>query len=76
MLSKVMSTARLPSPVNVFGTMNATRGFIDFMRSSKLSTSISSILRSTTAGSGSAGLPDRSDITPTTKGNCTFFSEP
>ena len=40
MLSNVMSTARLPSPVSVFGTLNATRGFIDFMRSSKLSTSI------------------------------------
>ncbi len=76
MLSKVMSTARLPSPVSVFGTVNATRGFIDFIRSSKLSTSISSILRSATAGSGSVGLPERSDITPTTNGSCTFFCEP
>ncbi len=76
MLSKVMSTARLPSPVSVLGTVKATRGFIDFSRSSKLSTSISSILRSATAGSGSDGLPDRSAMTPTTKGNCTFFSEP
>ncbi len=76
MLLKVMSTARLPSPVSVLGTVKATRGFIDFMRSSKLSMSISSILRSATGGSGSVGLPDRSDITPTTKGSCTFFSDP
>ena len=60
----------------VFGTMKATRGLIAFMRSSKLSTSISSILRSATGCSGSAGLPDRSDITPTTKGSWTFFSDP
>ena len=38
--------------------------------------SISSIFRSTTAGSGSDGLPDRSDITPTTNGSWTFFSDP
>ena len=69
MLLNVMSTARLPSPVSVFGTVKATRGFIDFSRSSKLSMSISSILRSTMGGSGSVGLPDRSDITPTTKGS-------
>ncbi len=31
---------QLPSPVSVFGTLNATRGFIDFIRSSKLSMSI------------------------------------
>ena len=41
MLSNVMSTLRLPSPVSVLGTANATRGFIDFRRSSKLSTLIS-----------------------------------
>ena len=76
MLSNVMSTARLPSPVSVLGTWNATRGFIAFMRASKLSTSISRNLRSATGGSGSLGLPDRSDSTPITKGSCTFFSAP
>ena len=29
-----------------------------------------------TGASGSAGLPDRSDITPITKGSCTFFCVP
>ena len=76
MLSKVMSTGMLPSPVSVFGTWNATRGFIAFMRSSKLSTSISRNLRSATGGSGSAGLPDRSAMTPITNGNWIFFSAP
>jgi hypothetical protein len=60
----------------VFGTENATRGFIDFRRESKLSTSISRNLRSATAGSGSDGLPDKSDITPITNGSWTFFSAP
>ena len=74
MLSKVMSTAMLPSPVSVFGTMKATRGLIAFRRSSKLSTSISRNLRSATGGSGSVGLPDRSAMTPITNGSWTFFS--
>ena len=74
MLSKVSSTLRLPSPVSVFGTWKATRGFIAFMRLSKLSTSMSRNLRSATGGSGSAGLPDRSAITPMTKGSWIFFS--
>jgi len=60
----------------VFSTLKATRGFMDFMRESKLSTSISRNLRSDTGGSGSSGLPDRSAITPITKGNWTFFSAP
>ena len=51
-------------------------GFMDFMRESKLSTSTSRNLRSATGGSGSLGLPDRSDNTPITKGSCTFFSAP
>ncbi|MNT72870.1 hypothetical protein D3C72_2115110 [compost metagenome] len=76
MLSKVMSRLRLPSPVRALGTLKATRGFIDFSRESKLSTSISRNLRSPTAGSGSAGLPARSAMTPMTKGNWTFFSAP
>src|SRR6516225_7349088 len=76
MLSNVMSTLRLPSPVSVLGTANATRGFIDFRRSSKLSTSISRNLRSATGASGSAGLPDRSAITPMTNGICIFLFEP
>ena len=76
MLSKVMSTASLPWSVSVFGTSSATRGFIDFRRSSKLSTSISRNLRSATGGNGSAGLPDRSENTPMTNGNCTVFSAP
>ena len=49
MLSNVMSTLMLPSPVSVLGTWKATRGFIAFRRSSKLSTSISRNLRSATA---------------------------
>ena len=56
MLSKVMSRLRLPSPVNSFGTANATRGCIAFRRVSKLSTSISRNLRSATSGRGSAAL--------------------
>ncbi|CKS52316.1 Uncharacterised protein [Mycobacterium tuberculosis] len=54
----------------------AARGFMAFMRESKLSTSISRNLRSATGASGSAGLPDRSASTPITKGSCTFFSAP
>src|SRR3954471_6191878 len=76
MLSKVMSTLMLPSPVRAFGTEKAARGLIAFMRLSKLSTSTSRNLRSATGGSGSLGLPDRSDRTPITKGSCTFFSAP
>ena len=76
MFSNVMSTLRLPSPVSVFGTANATRGFIDFRRSSKLSTSISRNLRSATGASASAGLPDRSAITPITNGICIFLFDP
>ena len=76
MFSKVRSTARLPSPVSVLGTMKATRGFIAFMRLSKLSTSNSRNLRSATGGRGSTGLPARSAMTPITKGNWTFFSAP
>ncbi len=76
MLSNVMSTLRLPSPVSVLGTANATRGFIDFRRSSKLSTSISRNLRSATGARGSAGLPDRSAMTPITNGICIFLLEP
>ncbi|PAV66566.1 hypothetical protein WR25_01167 [Diploscapter pachys] len=76
MLSKVMSRLRLPSPVSSLGTLNATRGFMALRRESKLSTSISRNLRSATAGSGSAGLPARSESTPMTKGSWTFFSAP
>ena len=76
MFSKVRSTAMLPSPVSVFGTWNATRGFIAFIRLSKLSTSTSRNLRSATGGNGSSDLPDRSDMTPMMKGNWTFLSEP
>jgi hypothetical protein len=46
MLSNVSSTFRLPSPVSVFGTWKAARGFSAFMRLSKLSTSISRNFRS------------------------------
>ena len=76
MLSKVNSTFRLPSPVSVLGTWNAARGFMAFIRESKLSTSISRNFRSSTPGSGSAGLPDRSASTPITKGSWIFFSAP
>jgi hypothetical protein len=76
MLSNVMSTNSRPSPDNVFGTANATRGFIAFIRLSKLSMSILKNRRSPTAGSGSTGLPDKSASTPITNGNSTFFSEP
>src|SRR5262245_4390746 len=76
MLSKVMSTMRLPSPVSVFGTWNATRGFIALRRWSKLSISMSRNFRSATSGSGSAGLPERFAITPMTKGSWIFFSAP
>lgn len=69
MLSKVRSTDRLPSPVSVFGTWNAARGFMALSRSSKLSTEISRNLRSATFGSGSAGWPDKSDMTPITNGS-------
>src|SRR5690606_2147638 len=73
MLSNVMSTLSSPSPVSVFGTANAARGFSAFIRLSKLSTSISSILRSSIGGSGSSRLPARSASTPITNGICTFF---
>src|SRR4029453_13864113 len=73
MLSKVSSTFRLPSPVSVLGTANATRGFIAFMRLSKLSTSISRNLRSSTGGSGCAGFPDKWARTPMTKGRGNLF---
>ena len=76
MLSNVISTAMLPSPVSVLGTVNCTRGFIAFIRASKLSTSMSRNLRSATGARGSAGLPERSAITPITNGSCTFFSAP
>jgi hypothetical protein len=76
MLSNVMSTARLPSPVRVFGTVKATRGFIDFMRSSKLSMSMLTNLRSSTDGSGSFASPERSAMTPMTNGTWTFFWAP
>ena len=76
MLSKVRSTAMLPSPVSLLGTWKATRGFMAFMRASKLSTSMSMNLRSATATAGSLDLPDRSAITPITKGNWIFFSAP
>ncbi|MNC97682.1 hypothetical protein D3C83_154170 [compost metagenome] len=52
MLSNVSSTLRFPSPVRVLGTWNATRGFIAFIRLSKLSMSMSRNLRSATGGSG------------------------
>ena len=74
--SNVMSTLSIPSPVSVFGTWNATRGATDFIRSSKLSTSISRNLRSGKSGNGSARLPARSEITPITNGNCTLRSAP
>ena len=54
----------------------ATRGFMDFMRSSKLSTSMLANLRSSTPGSGSFASPERSARTPITKGICTFFWAP
>ena len=76
MLSNVMSRLMLPSPVRVFGTWKATRGFCDFRNESKLSTSTSVNLRSASGASGSAGLPERSDSTPMMKGSCTFFFEP
>src|SRR5262249_35157432 len=76
MLSKVRSTCRLPSPVSVLGTEKAARGFIDFIRSSKLSMSIDRNLRSSTDGKGSLASPERSDITPMTNGTCTFFWAP
>jgi hypothetical protein len=47
-----------------------------FMRSSKLSMSMSRNLRSATGGNASAGLPERSASTPMTKGSSIFFSEP
>ena len=34
------------------------------------------VIGSATGGNGSAGLPERSENTPITKGNCTVFSEP
>jgi hypothetical protein len=76
MLSNVISTFISPSPVSTLGTPNATRGFIAFIRESKLSTSNMSILRSATGGSASAGLPARSAITPIVNGTCTFFCAP
>ncbi|MNT49643.1 hypothetical protein D3C72_1865080 [compost metagenome] len=76
MLSKVMSTMSWPSPVSVLGTANATRGWMAFIRSSKLSMSISRNFLSGTGGKASVGLPDRSDKTPITKGNSIFFSDP
>ena len=76
MLSNVISTAILPSPVSEFGTVNCTLGFIDLRRSSKLSTSIVRALRSATAGSSSDDLPDKSASTPMTKGSWIFFSDP
>ena len=76
MLSKLMSIARLPSPVSVFGTWQTTRGLIAFILASKLSMSISRNLRSATSGSTSLRLPERSAITPITNGSWIFFSDP
>ena len=76
MLSKLMSTFMSPSPVSALGTENAARGFMAFMRESKLSVSISRNFRSATGASGSAGLPDKSASTPMMKGSCTFFCAP
>src|SRR5262249_37164751 len=76
MLSKERSIIRLPSPVSVFGTWKAARGFAALSRASKLSTSMSRNLRSATSGSGSAGLPERLANTPMTKGSWIFFSAP
>src|SRR5262245_24757953 len=76
MFSNVMSTDMLPSPVSVLGTVNCTLGFMERNRSSKLSTSIVRALRSATAGSSSADLPDRSASTPITNGSWIFFSAP
>ena len=76
MLRNEMSTITCPSPESVLGTLKATRGEMAFMRSSKLSTSMSRNWRSATGGSGWTGLPDRSAITPITKGSSTFFSLP
>src|SRR5208283_65298 len=73
MLSNVTSTLRLPSPVSVFGTWNATCGFIALRRSSKFSASISRNLRSCTGARGSTGLPVRSASTPMTNGSSIFF---
>ncbi|MNN91571.1 hypothetical protein D3C81_2097020 [compost metagenome] len=77
MLWKVMSTlSRLPSSFRVFSTWKAARGLSDFMRSSKLSMSISRKRRSASAAGASTGLPSRSAMTPMTKGSWIFFSEP
>ncbi|MNS82739.1 hypothetical protein D3C72_1164920 [compost metagenome] len=76
MLSKVMSTINWPSSDSVLATGNATRGFIAFMRSSKLSTSMLKNFRSATGGSGSTCVPERSASTPITNGSSIFFSEP
>jgi len=56
-LSNVTSTLRLPSPVSLFGTCMATRGFIALRRSSKLSTEISTNLRSVTAAAARPDCP-------------------
>jgi len=76
MLSKVMSTFIWPSPVSVLGTWKATRGLIDFMRSSKLSMSTAMNSRSARSGIGSICLPARSAMTPITKGNWILRSLP
>ena len=74
--SNTSSTESMPSPVSVLGTLNAARGFIAFIRLSKLSMSNSRNFRSATLPLGTSDLPERSDITPITKGNCTFFVAP
>jgi len=58
------------------GTWKATRGFMAFRRSSKLSFEISKNFLSTTCGNGSFGFPDRSAITPMTNGSWIFFCAP
>ena len=60
MLSNVMSTLSVPSPVRVLGTLKSHAGLHDSRRSSKLSMSTSRNWRSSTGVSGSAGSPERS----------------
>ena len=65
--------------VSVFGDSavnEAFGGLIAFIRSEKLSMSISRDLRSSSGAKGSEGLPARSAMTPTTNGSWIFFSAP
>jgi len=64
-------------PVSVFGTENALAVFIDFIRSSKLiDVDLQKLALVNSRQAAPLESPDRSDITPITKGNLHLFLRP